>query len=717
MSGYQEMPFQEGSQVTWSSMRGQKVLATVESISLERDLCCVTLTYPETSRTLEGKEQIRTRREIVKLDALLRELEFATLGPDEHSEPPVILTDWQSSTASSDAPPDWPLELQEVDYYRCNGERVLARVTSHDLQEGVCRLEYSVSRGSLDRQRSALLRVEDLWRMQQQRLLPQRFAKLTSRLRPLQIDKVEERGITIGQLKSLLHFMKKRCTAGDVIDGWHCSRSGEVLRVPTMNLYQVCDWIIKPFTEPSRCSYVEAVAEAAESQQPEWFVSHWWLLQLRESFRMSDMTKWAPRLSDVFRRHDWSWNSSTHVITWASPIGDRYFRVGYDSLATLNTWRREHWLKMLFSKEKRVQGTWKRDAAGSNPASGLQLNPPVGDGIPDLSAHAKLARGGHENYLHRSVVVATGVSVWHATRSHAAQGFEATRQSSLCLCGLEQPSMPHLLWACSGTQNLRRDHNVRLPVDTCEERLLCTLVPQTPPPEFGTSCRPSASNDLIRWLRSVLGSLTLYDGIALIATDGGAADGCSTYGIALNAAAFGGHVPGEDASNVTAELFAVCALLEALVAVIGAGSVGLPTDMAGICVAVDCKPAIDLAWRTLPPDDRWKYVSDIMNHRSALAEANLPVSFTWVPSHGKEAPNWTPDDRFGEALLRKLNDMADKAATAKLEPLRMREPRRTWTLRKAAASAWSTKALEYAIAVSTVYYPHVKVNSSFTGSN
>eukprot|EP00931_Biecheleriopsis_adriatica_P086851 TRINITY_DN6141_c0_g1_i1.p1 TRINITY_DN6141_c0_g1~~TRINITY_DN6141_c0_g1_i1.p1 ORF type:complete len:742 (-),score=184.38 TRINITY_DN6141_c0_g1_i1:56-2281(-) len=274
MSEHSDVPLRKGSEIPWRTMRGRKVTATVESIGSESPAPCVTLAYEETSENLEGERKTQTRRETVKMDILRRDMELARARPgtDQDDEPLVIMTDWQKA-ASGDAPSDWQLQKgATVCYYRCNGERVLARVATLDLQEGICHLQYS----SQDRQRSAVVRIEDLWRMQQQRLLPLAFSELSCRDRPLPIDEVEKRGVTISQLDSLMSFVKKRCTAGHIIDGWRCGRSDEMLRASTINLYQVCDRIIKPFTMPSRCSYVEAVAESVVPQLPKWFVSHWW---------------------------------------------------------------------------------------------------------------------------------------------------------------------------------------------------------------------------------------------------------------------------------------------------------------------------------------------------------------------------------------------------------------------------------------------------------
>ena len=48
-------------------------------------------------------------------------------------------------------------------------------------------------------------------------------------------------------------------------------------KVHTINLYNVADWIIKPFTVKAACSFVELIVDAGTLEQPpQWFISHWW---------------------------------------------------------------------------------------------------------------------------------------------------------------------------------------------------------------------------------------------------------------------------------------------------------------------------------------------------------------------------------------------------------------------------------------------------------
>lgn len=73
--------------------------------------------------------------------------------------------------------------------------------------------------------------------------------------------KVEERGITLRQLRAVWAHVQARCT----VDGWTNVR-GELLTLDDVTLYDVVRYVIKPSTHFRGCSYVEFVASSAETQ-------------------------------------------------------------------------------------------------------------------------------------------------------------------------------------------------------------------------------------------------------------------------------------------------------------------------------------------------------------------------------------------------------------------------------------------------------------------
>jgi len=106
---------------------------------------------------------------------------------------------------------------------------------------------------------------------------PTDFRKLTQGSTPRKIPAVEHRGVMIVQLRDLMDFIRGFALGpGGAISGWHDPRDGEQLYFDSINLYQVNHWVIKPLTQPTCCSYVEAVTMFPEQQRPSWFVSHWW---------------------------------------------------------------------------------------------------------------------------------------------------------------------------------------------------------------------------------------------------------------------------------------------------------------------------------------------------------------------------------------------------------------------------------------------------------
>mmetsp|Transcript_13375 Transcript_13375/g.31374 ORF Transcript_13375/g.31374 Transcript_13375/m.31374 type:complete len:784 (-) Transcript_13375:155-2506(-) len=107
------------------------------------------------------------------------------------------------------------------------------------------------------------------------------FLELTGgvdvKVRVRRIPRVEERGIMVKQLELLVDFVRKRShPKTTVIRGWKDAISGDPLYLRSVDMYQLNRHLIKPLTQQAQCSYVEAVAFSETSQQPAWFVSHWW---------------------------------------------------------------------------------------------------------------------------------------------------------------------------------------------------------------------------------------------------------------------------------------------------------------------------------------------------------------------------------------------------------------------------------------------------------
>jgi len=83
--------------------------------------------------------------------------------------------------------------------------------------------------------------------------------------KPTVIVETAKRGITMSQLRRVYRFACQHC---------HRWGHGKARNMKTLDLYDLCDWLIKPATWDFNCSLVEVMAD--RPQVPEWFVSHWW---------------------------------------------------------------------------------------------------------------------------------------------------------------------------------------------------------------------------------------------------------------------------------------------------------------------------------------------------------------------------------------------------------------------------------------------------------
>jgi len=85
------------------------------------------------------------------------------------------------------------------------------------------------------------------------------------------IPHVEERGINLRQLRAVEANMRRRCLK----EGWK-NRDGKHLTPETVSLYDVNKYIILPFTEDRKESFVTCLPSTAGPQPPRFFASHWW---------------------------------------------------------------------------------------------------------------------------------------------------------------------------------------------------------------------------------------------------------------------------------------------------------------------------------------------------------------------------------------------------------------------------------------------------------
>ena len=128
------------------------------------------------------------------------------------------------------------------------------------------------------------------------------------------------------------------------------------------------------------------------------------------------------------------------------------------------------------------------------------------------------------------VAVGAGLNAWHQAVRWTHRGAGSNNRSALgappgstinCFCGLGAPSMPHILWNCAHTRASRIRLGVALPVNRAEERLLCRVLKEIPPPLTATRNRSLFHPGLVDMPTEVC-EAHLQDGATLlIATDGG----------------------------------------------------------------------------------------------------------------------------------------------------------------------------------------------------
>jgi hypothetical protein len=94
------------------------------------------------------------------------------------------------------------------------------------------------------------------------------------------IADAHHRGLSIAQLEQLGNFIT------EVLKTYvtHDKLSGKIVTPQNINLYHICDLFIKPLSENDECSFVEIIAP--KTQEPSWFVSHWWGTSFFDTLRM-----------------------------------------------------------------------------------------------------------------------------------------------------------------------------------------------------------------------------------------------------------------------------------------------------------------------------------------------------------------------------------------------------------------------------------------------
>lgn len=83
------------------------------------------------------------------------------------------------------------------------------------------------------------------------------------------IPEVENRGISVKQLKQVYREIEDRC----IVENWE-NYEKKQLTPEEVTLYDIKDTIILSRSKDKKCSYVERIASGP--QRPTKFMSHWW---------------------------------------------------------------------------------------------------------------------------------------------------------------------------------------------------------------------------------------------------------------------------------------------------------------------------------------------------------------------------------------------------------------------------------------------------------
>jgi hypothetical protein len=168
--------------------------------------------------------------------------------------------------------------------------------------------------------------------------------------------------------------------------------------------------------------------------------------------------------------------------------------------------------------------------------------------------------------------------------------------------------MPHLLWCCTETEDIRQRSGLRRPRDKCEERLLCEVLPPYPPPLLQTDTQPLLKPAFRSWMEKAVQQAVIL-GRLFLASDGGAKHGSSSWAAATKNDSYGELVEGEGSSSLTAELTPLMQVVLALLDVAAIGRASLPVL---VVVVIDCAAAITLSERDVLPDSRPKSTKELV---------------------------------------------------------------------------------------------------------
>ncbi len=288
------------------------------------------------------------------------------------------------------------------------------------------------------------------------------------------------------------------------------------------------------------------------------------------------------------------------------------------------------------------------------------------------------------------------------------------------MCGLVNPSLPHLLWNCASTKELRKEAGVEIPKERAGERLLCPMLRPRPIPAIRCSGEPGPNPGMAPLAAAVArawgvdGSTVRHE--IVLASDGAANPHCRDLGVYAVATAnivVSGLVEGADGGPYAAELEGVRQTVQTLYTT--------ALELSGIgpwraLLLVDCQAAISFAKNAAEgkeTEERAAIWLELKQHQQALRSFGVRLRIGWVPSHGKQA-GWVPDfEGVSAAEARRLNKQADEVARDVLQNERLKRGFKQWEGEYDEAAARASKTLNYAAAVGMKYQNFLRSRPRF----
>lgn len=146
-----------------------------------------------------------------------------------------------------------------------------------------------------------------------------------------------------------------------------------------------------------------------------------------------------------------TWDSRKCTLDWKDGGGRaRRYPVDYDGESAARKTAMTSWTWQQIRHCQRVRKSCHRQGDPSV-AVGLEPPAPAGDAGPVVDYHKVLLSSTDKEAHVKGVVVGSSPSFWHCVPECAVdQGGK-----DLCMCGLNNPNKPHLLWTCTATEDLR----------------------------------------------------------------------------------------------------------------------------------------------------------------------------------------------------------------------------------------------------------------------